>query len=146
MQGLSVLSVLELVAYHRPEANLLSTCSSLSLYSLSRGIRSVLYGERLYKGSEPLPRIDSWLVPECKDREIDVVLINHTARELVRTTTTNLLSCLVGLTHLTREERLENRRSGLSNETRFSLSDSYEVRPLCQGVSDRASEYGLIHV
>lgn len=144
---------LEIVAFFYPDSGLGLTSTFFNQYSLPGRIRSSLYCRtKKISITSKCVKLQSWLVPECRGKNIDVVLLNHTTCELLLVKAMDVPESILSMTHFSKEEKraLERENRGLIqlniDGTRWRLEDSYEVRPLCQGIAVETRSYGLVHV
>ena len=125
---------LKLVAISHPESELKRTCTLYNSYSHIGSMKLSVYNQSAPESVKRFRNISSWIVPEARGVVFRALLINHTTREILVTTPVDVALCLVNLSHG------DNQTAG-----RFSLDDSYEVRPVSQGIKIQEKDYGMLN-
>lgn len=125
---------LKLVAVNHPESELKGTCALYNSYSYVGSMKVSIYNLSTPESVRRFHNISSWIVPEARGIRFSVLLLNHTTREMLITTPIDVALCLMNLS-----------RADDQTEGRFSLDDSYEVRPTSQGVRVEERDYGVLN-
>jgi hypothetical protein len=132
---------LEVVAIHQPECELKLTCVLYNSYCYIGRMKNTIYNmnntiyNSHFSSIEWFKNINSWLVPEVRGKSFKVLLLNHSTHELLITTPPDIPLCILNLSQPEVNETI----------ARFSLEDSYEIRPIQQGIKIEERDYAAIN-
>ena len=136
-------TALEVIMSLFPQCGLGLTCIGFHSRTVAGATKNLIYSQQNRYKRSLVPHINSYLVPESRGRDFPVLVLNHTTKEVVKSSSIEVLSLILSLSDPVTEFR---GRITIEGSTRFCLEDRYEIRPLCSGLSREQVSYGLVHI